>query len=155
MGKYTPPVGGAANDPFVDENPALGVDGSAVPAAAIEWPQRELDHLIAEAGLVQSTGDLTQVAQAIDAKIAAAVGNISTTQRNVVITGAAFAAGVADGHPVYYDNAAGNWAKGLGDGSAASRVVGVADITNAEVVLFGETRDGLVAGLTPGRAVQC
>jgi len=73
MGKYVPPVGEAEGAAYVDESPALGRDGSAVPAAAIEWPQRELDHLIRVALLTPDPGDLTQVTQAIARMIAAAM----------------------------------------------------------------------------------
>lgn len=74
MGKYVPPVGEAEGAAYVDESPALGRDGSAVPAAAIEWPQRELDHLIRAALLTPDPGDLTQVTQAIAKMIASAAG---------------------------------------------------------------------------------
>lgn len=63
--QYVPPVGGAADDPYIDGNPATGVDGSAVPAAAIEHPQREILALIAAAGLVASGGNLGQLAAAV------------------------------------------------------------------------------------------
>lgn len=62
---YNPPVGGAANDPYVDANPATGVEGSPVPAAALEDPQREIVAVIEAAGLVPSAADLSQLGQAI------------------------------------------------------------------------------------------
>ncbi|MDB5802255.1 MAG: Phage tail fiber protein [Rhodocyclales bacterium] len=58
--KYQPPVGGAANDPYVDASGST--EGSPVPAKAIEHPQRELDHLITALGGTPAEGDLTQVA---------------------------------------------------------------------------------------------
>ena len=67
--KYIPPIGGAANDSYVDGNPAGGVEGSPVPAAAIEHPQREIEAVIAAAGLVPAVGDLTQLRQAISKMI--------------------------------------------------------------------------------------
>lgn len=73
MGKYIAPIGGAAGDPYIDANPAAGIEGSAVPAAALEWPQRELDHLVTFAGLTADAGDLTQVRQAVQVVAAAAV----------------------------------------------------------------------------------
>lgn len=63
--EYVQPIGGAVNDPYVDANPALGVEGSAVPAAAIEHPMREIINVITAAGLPQNAGDLTQLKQAI------------------------------------------------------------------------------------------
>lgn len=63
--KYVQPIGGAADDPYVDANPSGGIEGSAVPAAAIEHPMRELAALISDAGLAPTDADLTQVAKAI------------------------------------------------------------------------------------------
>lgn len=63
--QYVQPVGGLANDPYVDANPGAGQEGSPVPAAAIEHPQRELVALITDAGLAPSGASLTQVAAAI------------------------------------------------------------------------------------------
>lgn len=63
--KYVQPVGGLANDPYVDANPVGGIEGSAVPAASIEHPMRELVALITSAGLTPTDADLTQVAAAI------------------------------------------------------------------------------------------
>jgi microcystin-dependent protein len=77
--KYTPPVGGGEGDPYVDPNPALGTDGSGVPAAAIEDPQREIEEVISSAGLTPSVGDLTQLRQAVEALIAAGVAAASAT----------------------------------------------------------------------------
>lgn len=62
---YNPPIGGASNDPYIDANPSLGIEGSAVPAAAIEFAQREIVNVITAAGLTPSNGDLTQLRQAI------------------------------------------------------------------------------------------
>lgn len=141
--QYVPPIGGAANDPYVDAQPAAGIEGSAVPAAAIEHPQREIMEVIAAAGLAGSSGDLTQLRQAI-AKM------IADGAHSVRIKNAAFAAGVVDGQVVRWDAANNRFDKALADGTAAARAVGIADVTNAEVVAFGQTRAGLLAGLTPG-----
>lgn len=62
---YNPPIGGASNDPYVDANPAGGVQGSPVPAAAIEHPMREIINVITAAGLTPNAADLTQLKQAI------------------------------------------------------------------------------------------
>lgn len=64
--KYNQPYG--ITDPlapYVNGNPALGVQGSIPPAAAIEYPQREILAVIESAGLVPSNSDLTQVLQAL------------------------------------------------------------------------------------------
>ena len=52
--KYAPPIGQEAQGEeahYVDGNPELGILGSPVPAAAIEQGQRELLHVIKQAGL--------------------------------------------------------------------------------------------------------
>ena len=69
--KYQPPVGAAANAPYVDGNPATGTEGSAVPARAIEHPQREILWVIQASGLTPDENDLTQLGTAV-ALIAAA-----------------------------------------------------------------------------------
>ena len=73
---YTPPVGGAPGDPYIDANPGGGIDGSIVPAQAIEDPQREIDAVITAAGLTPSAGDLTQLLQAIQSYAQVATGVI-------------------------------------------------------------------------------
>jgi len=70
---YVPPIGGAADAPYVDANPALGVDGSPVPAAAIEHSMREIVAVIAAAGLTPDRENLAQLLTAISALIAAAI----------------------------------------------------------------------------------
>lgn len=66
--KYAPPIGQEAQGEaahYIDGNPELGILGSPVPAAALEPVQRELVHVIREAGLEPSAEDLTQLFQAI------------------------------------------------------------------------------------------
>ena len=66
--KYAPPIGQEAQGEeahYVDGNPELGILGSPVPAAAIEQGQRELLHVIKQAGLTPSSEDLTQLFRAI------------------------------------------------------------------------------------------
>ena len=66
--KYAPPIGQEAQGEaahYIDGNPELGILGSPVPAAALEPVQRELVHVIREAGLQPSGEDLTQLWQAI------------------------------------------------------------------------------------------
>jgi len=70
--KYQAPFGAAdPDDGYVDDNPALDIDGSIPPAKAIEHPQREQHALIVGAGLVPDEADLTQVLQSV-LRIAAA-----------------------------------------------------------------------------------
>lgn len=53
------------NAPYVNGNPSSGIQGSIIPAGAVENPQRELIALIQAAGLTPSNSDLSQVAKAI------------------------------------------------------------------------------------------
>lgn len=63
--KYVQPIGGLADAPYVDANPAGGVEGSPVPAAAIEHPMREIVAVIQAAGIVPSELALTQLLLAL------------------------------------------------------------------------------------------
>lgn len=64
--KYQAPIDAVnEDDPYVDLDVVGGVDGSPVPAAAIEHPMREIMHVIEEAGIVPDEADLTQLHAAI------------------------------------------------------------------------------------------
>ncbi|WP_201829534.1 hypothetical protein [Microvirga zambiensis] len=63
--KYQPPVGGAANDPYVNRNLGTGTQGSRVPAEAIEHHLRELHSLIEKSGLTPSATDLLQLLKSV------------------------------------------------------------------------------------------
>ncbi|MGD9638393.1 MAG: hypothetical protein AB7U85_04975 [Alphaproteobacteria bacterium] len=63
--KYQPPVGGSDDASYVDANPSTGVEGSPVPAAAIEYPMREIINVIEAAGLTPSNEELDQLKTAI------------------------------------------------------------------------------------------
>lgn len=63
--KYVPPVGGAVNDPYIDANPGSGIEGSPVPAAAIEHPMREILAVIEAAEIAPSEANLAQLLGAL------------------------------------------------------------------------------------------
>ncbi len=86
--EYTPPIGGAADDPYVDADPGNGIDGSIVAAAAIEAAQREIVNVITQAGLAPDSTDLAQLYAAI---MELAVNLVDS------VTAAAYQIGVADG----------------------------------------------------------
>ena len=98
--KYVPPVGGAVNDPYVDANPGSGIEGSPVPAAAIEHPMREILAVISAAGLAPSEADLTQLKKALDA-VYAPIGSVSFFAMNTVPTGWLKANGATISRTVY------------------------------------------------------
>jgi Collagen triple helix repeat (20 copies) len=62
---YNPPYGGNVNDPFFDGNPSLGIEGSIIPAASIEYTQREIVNFILKSQLAPTNGDLTQLAKSV------------------------------------------------------------------------------------------
>ena len=78
----------------------------------------------------------------VDDKILAAHGS-------VVIYGALFGVAVTDGDAVRYDIANQQYELAIADGTENNLAEGIADVTNAQVVKFGATRPGLIAGLTP------
>lgn len=82
--QYVPPIGGEPDDSYVDAVPASGVEGSAVPASALEDVQREIINVVTEAGLTPDGEDLTQLEQAIAAMIAAGVPDASAIVRGIV-----------------------------------------------------------------------
>ena len=89
--KYAPPIGQEAQGEeahYVDGNPELGILGSPVPAAAIEQGQRELLHVIKQAGLTPSSEDLTQLFQAIGKLISGKVPITSKETAGIVKPGA-------------------------------------------------------------------
>ncbi len=59
--KYTPPLGKEENTPYIDGDPVAGIEGSAVPAAAIENPQREIENAIKAQGLTPDENKLNQL----------------------------------------------------------------------------------------------
>jgi Protein of unknown function (DUF2793) len=64
--QYNPPYGAQPNSPYVNGNPAAGIEGSIPPAAAIEYTQREIVNTILAASLAPTNSDLTQLTQAIE-----------------------------------------------------------------------------------------
>mgnify|MGYP002528712799 CR=1 FL=1 len=78
---YATPIGQEAQGEaaiYIDGNPEAGIEGSAVPAKAIEPGMRELIHLIRFAGLTPSGTDLTQVRKAIGMLIESASPGLAT-----------------------------------------------------------------------------
>jgi hypothetical protein len=68
--KYNQPYDQPANPnaAYIDGNPAAGIQGSIVPAASIEYPQRELVNLTLDTGLVApDNADLHQLGKSVQA----------------------------------------------------------------------------------------
>src|ERR1700751_837154 len=64
--QYNAPFGVSdPNAPYINGNPSTGTMGSIPPAASIEYPQREIVEMIADAGINPDNADLKQLAKAI------------------------------------------------------------------------------------------
>lgn len=137
---------------FTDGTADGAIEPSRDPAKWANDVTDEILEVITHGGLTPVEADTTQLRQAIAAMIAAAIGGLSIKQKSLIATAQTFAPGVANGDPVRWDADYTRWAKAQADGTANDLGLGIADITNAEVVLYGETRAGLVAGLSPGAA---
>lgn len=103
----------------------------------------EIINVITAAGLTPDEDDLTQLSTAITTLIA-------NGAHAVIIKGAVFEASVSNGEAVLWDNANSRFDEATADGTANNQAVGIADVTNSEVICFGETPVGLMSGMTPG-----
>lgn len=63
--EYNEPFGGNTNDPYVDGNPSLGIEGSVIPAASIEYPQREIVKFILQNDMFPTNEDLNQLGRGV------------------------------------------------------------------------------------------
>lgn len=65
--KYNQPLDKLSdpNAPFLDGEPTFGIEGSIIPAAQVEYTQREIVNTITKNGFVPSNGDLEQLARSI------------------------------------------------------------------------------------------
>jgi hypothetical protein len=62
--QYNQPYGVSdPNAPYVNGNPQIGLEGSIPPAASIEYPQREIVHLIEKSNIAPSNADLYQLTE--------------------------------------------------------------------------------------------
>jgi hypothetical protein len=80
--KYIQPLNEEEGASYVNADPANGIEGSIIPAGALENPQREIVNVITDAGLNPSENDNTQLKQAISAKISSALSNYANTDVN-------------------------------------------------------------------------
>jgi len=128
---------------FTDGDAANAIPATVVNAEWLNMIQEEISGTITSSGLTLDKSDRTQLRQAITAMISGA-------SKAVVIKSATFAVGVADGEVVRWDSVNSNFTQAIADGTTSNNAVGVADVTNSEVICFGETRAGLMSGLTPG-----
>jgi hypothetical protein len=126
---------------FRDGNRALAVPATDFSAAWCNDVQEEICNVIEAAGIVLDANNRSQLLQAIQQFVVGA-------QKAVVISNATLEASVADGEVVRWDSANNRFDEAIADGTANNRAVGIADVANAKVYLYGECP--LFAGLTPG-----
>lgn len=141
----------SATPPTPEASPSVGYPKDGVPSTATPptipgayWHHQvgeELRAVIDGAGLTPDDTDLTQLRQAIQAMIVGA-------QKAVIVNGVTFEASVADGEAVRWDSGNSRFDEAVDDGTANNRAVGIADVTNSRVYLYGECP--LFSGLTPG-----
>jgi hypothetical protein len=63
--QYQPPYGApGADDPYVNGDPSIARQGSIIPAAAVEFPQREVVALISRSNMTPTDDDLEQLTAA-------------------------------------------------------------------------------------------
>ncbi len=63
--KYNQPYGGEVDAHYIDGNPPYAIEGSIIPAAAVENTQREIVNFILKSQLTPVNDDLTQLARSV------------------------------------------------------------------------------------------
>lgn len=143
--------GAAGSPPSAPASPSTGYPTAGNPSLAVPatkpgpwWYHmmtEELRAVIVAAGLTPDHTDVTQLTQAIQALFVA-------NQKAVVINNATFEASVSNGEVVRWDSGNSRFDEAVADGTSNNRAVGIADVTNSKVYLYGECP--LFSGLTPG-----
>lgn len=132
---------GAGKHGFTNGNPATPIPATQLDEGWFDHVQEEIANVIEGVGDTLDAGDRTQLRQAIQAMIVGA-------QTAVIVSGVTFEASVADGEAVRWDSGNSRFDEAIADGTANNRAVGIADVTNSRVYLYGECP--LFSGLTPG-----
>lgn len=141
----------SATPPADEASPSVGypTDGNPSTPTLATIPGARWFHQVGEeiravidaAGLTPDSATLTQLRDAIQAMIVGA-------QKAVIISSATFEASVANGEAVRWDSGNSRFDEAIADGTANNRAVGIADVTNSRIYLYGECP--LFSGLTPG-----
>lgn len=126
---------------FTEGNPATATLATTVTDDWLNDVQGNICDVVETAGLALIKGDYTQLRQAIQAMLIA-------SQKAVVINNATFEASVSNGEVVRWDSGNSRFDEAVADGTSNNRAVGIADVTNSKVYLYGECP--LFSGLTPG-----
>ncbi|MEX2450374.1 MAG: hypothetical protein WD407_05910 [Rhodospirillales bacterium] len=127
---------------FTGGDPQSAIPATKVPAEWLNMLQEELANVITGAGVTLDKANRTQLRTAI-------ANMIAGSAHAVVLQDVTFEGTVADGDVVLWDSGNTRFAKATADGTANDKAVGIANVTDSEVIVFGET-PALFAGLTPG-----
>jgi len=126
---------------FTEGSPATATPSTTVTDDWLNDVQENICDVVEAAGIPLTKGNYTQLRQAITAMVTGA-------QKAVVINNATFEASVSNGEAVRWDSGNSRFDEAIADGTANNRAVGIADVTNSKVYLYGECP--LFTGLTPG-----
>lgn len=132
---------GAGKHGFTNGNPATPIPATQLDEGWFDHVQEEIANVIEGVGDTLDAGDRTQLRQAIQAMIMGA-------QTAVIVSAVTFEASVSDGEAVRWDSGNTRFDEAIADGTANNRAVGIADVTNSRVYLYGECP--IFSGLTPG-----
>ena len=82
--QYNQPYGGNIDASYIDGVPPFGVEGSIIPASAIELPQREIVNLILKSQLAPTNSDTVQLARSVQVDLVNWAIDIGTLNHIVV-----------------------------------------------------------------------
>lgn len=131
----------APGNQFTEGNPATATPATKVTDDWLNDVQENVCAVVEAAGIALVKGTTTQLRDAIQSMITGA-------QKAVVIKGVTFEASVTNGKVVRWDSGNSRFDEAVADSTSNDRAVGVADVTNSQVYLFGECP--IFSGLTLG-----
>lgn len=132
---------GAGKHGWRPGNKAIGIEATQASADYFNDVQENIARLIEGAGIPLVKGNHLQLSQAVNAMIVGAL-------QAVTLSGATFEGSVSNGEVVRWDAGNNRFDEAVADGTANNRAIGIADVANGKVYLYGECP--LFSGLTPG-----
>src|SRR6266699_111630 len=82
--QYNQPYGGNIDASYIDGVPPFGIEGSIIPGAAVEFPQREIVNLILKSQLAPTNADNVQLARSVQVDLVNWAIDIGTLNHIVV-----------------------------------------------------------------------
>lgn len=82
--QYNQPFGKEADTSYIDGNPPFGIEGSVIPAAAVEMPQREIVNFILKSQLAPTNSDPNQLSRSVQVDLVNWAVDIGTLNHIVV-----------------------------------------------------------------------